>query len=506
LATFLSKHALKLLLSLALITGAAVYRDYGLAWDEDVSYLTGLANYNYAFHNDTSLYSFPAKDYGSSFEFPATIIIKALGLDDMRDIYLARRILTYLLFVIACACMFLLADMLYHDKLAAAAAFLMLWLHPQVFSHAFFNSKDVPFLSFLVITLFLLFKATQKKEWWWFCLAGAAAGLLTGTRMPGVIYVALCVGWIFSEGIAARKMGKGLLWAALFCVCSVVTLYVTWPNLWNAPVENFMHAFSSMSKFRWDLSVLLIDEYFLTSNLPWYYIPVWFVITMPLLFLVLGACGILLPFWTWIRGWRFDFSVRKGLFLLLCFVFPVLCIIGMHSIVYDGWRHVYFIYAPFVLLSADALNSLSSLSRRAAAVALVVVIVPVCCFHFYAHPFQYVYFNAFTKHNDKDLRYEYEIDYWGLSYKQGLEFLLSTDTAAIIPIAAENAPCELNVRFLPPEKAKRFRMVPLQEARYFLTNYRWHRRDYTDLPVKVKALKTFKVCETSVQTVFTVGE
>ena len=40
------------------------------------------------------------------------------------------------------------------------------------------------------------------------------------------------------------------------------------------------------------------------------------------------------------------------------------------------------------------------------------------------HPFQNVYFNNFLSHDEQYLRKNFEMDYWGTSYKQALEYVL----------------------------------------------------------------------------------
>ena len=43
------------------------------------------------------------------------------------------------------------------------------------------------------------------------------------------------------------------------------------------------------------------------------------------------------------------------------------------------------------------------------------------------HPFQNVYFNNFLSHDEQYLRKNFEMDYWGTSYKQALEYVLKNN-------------------------------------------------------------------------------
>ncbi|GAJ22942.1 unnamed protein product, partial [marine sediment metagenome] len=53
------------------------------------------------------------------------------------------------------------------------------------------------------------------------------------------------------------------------------------------------------------------------------------------------------------------------------------------------------------------------------------------------HPHQNVYFNFFAGKNIKE---RFELDYWGLSYKQALEYVLENDSSEIINIQVSQHP------------------------------------------------------------------
>ena len=100
-------------------------------------------------------------------------------------------------------------------------------------------------------------------------------------------------------------------------------------------------------------------------------------------------------------------------------------------------------------------------------------------------PFQHVYFNEFVDKNTPEyLRKRFELDYWGTSYKQSLEYILEEDNSLSIDIAVANLPGKINRFILPPEKQKRINIVDIKDAKYFITNYRWHPQDYTEIGKK----------------------
>jgi len=92
------------------------------------------------------------------------------------------------------------------------------------------------------------------------------------------------------------------------------------------------------------------------------------------------------------------------------------------------------------------------------------------------HPYQNVYFNLLSGTNVKN---NFELDYWGLSYRKALEYILKNDTSQFIKVYVANDPEEINPCILTPNDRERIKYVEEPEdAKYFLSNYRWHKGDY----------------------------
>ena len=88
------------------------------------------------------------------------------------------------------------------------------------------------------------------------------------------------------------------------------------------------------------------------------------------------------------------------------------------------------------------------------------------------HPYQNVYFNMLAGKNLKEIKQKYDLDYWGLSYKQALEYLVEKDIKGIIKINCANNPCQKNSLLLKPKDRQRIKYVKLNQADYFLSNFR----------------------------------
>ena len=88
-----------------------------------------------------------------------------------------------------------------------------------------------------------------------------------------------------------------------------------------------------------------------------------------------------------------------------------------------------------------------------------------------AHPLQNVYFNILAGSNWKD---RFDVDYWGLSNRQGLEYIAKNDQRSLIKvIAGSNLALDGALRILKP--ADRARIIDIEwmgDADYIITNYR----------------------------------
>ena len=92
------------------------------------------------------------------------------------------------------------------------------------------------------------------------------------------------------------------------------------------------------------------------------------------------------------------------------------------------------------------------------------------------HPFQHTYFSFLP---GGVVERNFERDYWGLSVKQGLEWVLAHDARPAVPVSMDERTeltLRINAKMLPPAARARLRLVSPDSAAggYFLSIYRWH--------------------------------
>jgi hypothetical protein len=365
----------------------------------------------------------------------------------------------------------------------------MLLLSPRIYAQSFFNSKDIPFMCMFIICLLACVIAFRNKRIRNFILFGILSGFLINIRIMGIVIPAIVSALVLVDIIRRQGRKQVLINYLVYLLMTFATLYLTWPWLWKDPVGHFELAFSAMSKYKWEGNILMNGIFVNATAIDWKYIPQWFGLTTPVIYLLFGIIGFMFLAFRFLRK-PLDFisqtNGRNQLVFLACFAGPVISVILLHSVLYDGWRQMYFIYPSFLLLSIYGLSSLlkskfflGDLPKIFTILLLLISFAGTSLTMIKSHPFEDVYFNVLLPKKDQYLRRTFELDYWGTSYKQALEYIVSHDNSPILKIKVANDPGEHNLNILKAEDRKRICYVTEEnQATYFITNYRWHPKDY----------------------------
>jgi hypothetical protein len=482
-----------LLFAISCVISLCTYTQYGVGWDEPTQREIGYISHDYAFKGDTSLNSFFGKYHGVGFEVPLIMLEQATGKTDMRDIFLQRHIVSHIFFLIGVFCAYLLFLRLFKNPVIASLGFLILAYHPRIYLQSFINTKDLPFLTTIIIAMLVAHLAFEKRKTYWFILLAIVCGYSASIRVLGIILLALISTFLLIDILSSiykkQPVRKHIIHLLTFFCLFWITLYATWPLLWQAPFTRFAEAMQMFSKYIWDGKMLFMGKEMLSTQLPWKYLPVWFAITMPLLWLIMGIGGTA---WLIISAIKNPISYLTNthkrnylLYLGLLFI-PVFMVIVLKAVVYDGWRHVFFIYPSFVIMALYPLYKLwDSKLRYPLLILFTAQLIQVTIFMYKSFPLQYLFFNRLVPKEEEYIRKSYEFDYWGLSFRQGLEYIDAAEQdKEVIRIRMVTDPIELrpvmfNSYMLQPEKRKRFEFIYTDYgAHYIMVNYRFHPQDY----------------------------
>ena len=439
------------------VVGIAALDDYGIALDEDKQRRIANANADYIITgNADGLYGLYYRDYryyGVAFEMPLLLAERALRLQDTRHIYLTRHLITHLFFIAGGFVCGMLAYRMLGSRWIALLAMLLFLLHPRLYAHSFFNSKDIPFAAMLIIALYIAHRAFRRDTIGAFLLGGIVVGIAINLRpfalmLPLMILAMRALDLWQASGRAARK--HILATAGIFTGTTLATVYAIHPYYWENPLR-FVEGIRVLAQHPNIIKNLFMGEIYGSDAVPWNYIPVWFAITAPPLALPLGALGAAAVCWQAITSPIAALRAREFRFLILllgCVLLPVAAVVVMRSNLYNGWRQVYFLWGPFCLLAAVGLHQLANnsvergiwkvaawlpawvrcgalrrtLAYGAAGVGLITTLTAMAALH----PHQQVYFNALTDTKTPGaLAKRYDMDYGHVAQRQSLEHLLA---------------------------------------------------------------------------------
>jgi hypothetical protein len=177
---------------------------------------------------------------------------------------------------------------------------------------------------------------------------------------------------------------------------------------------------------------------------------------------------------------------KYQILLLISFILPFL--LGYHKI-YDGYRHLFFVYPIFLLFVLTGfLKIWDFLTYKFKknfnffhVLYLSTFLLTLSQTAFWMaknHPYQNIYFNSLAGRNMQDIKNKFDLDFWGLSYKQAFEHILKKDRDPLIPISSDCPECLRNLDMLTVKNRERFIIQSEDKAKYFLTDYRYHPQEY----------------------------
>jgi hypothetical protein len=491
----------RLFFALVLLLGVLLYRDYGLSWDEPTDHLNGKVNAKYigelffpelarreaSYAAIPDFGGFPEHDHGVLFLLPAAVLGRIFTPGDTREFYFMSHLLNYLTCTLGIWALYRIGLIRFKDWRWALLGSLCLLLSPRFFAESFYNSKDLVFTALFTLAMYTLLRLLERPTTGRAVVHGLATAAAIDVRVMGVLVVACTLGMLVLEAFARPTPGKGVLArvGGIYLLAGAGFTIIGWPYLWASPPHHLVLAFQSMSHFRWVGPAFYLGDMLLSTQLPWHYAPVWIAVTTPVAYTVafIGSVGALVAGFS-LRRLLTSPAYRYDALFLAWSVGPMVIVVVLHSVLYDGWRHLYFLYPALLLLAVGGMQAGAQAAQRhrawrplafglaglgAAEMGYTVVRMVQ------DHPYQNVYFSFLPGPMAERL---FERDYWALSNRQGVEWLLAHDTSPRVTVLANTAnPIGFVHLVLRPAERQRL-SIGDPNSRYFLTNYREHPQPY----------------------------
>ena len=402
--------ALLVVCALFLIVGALALDDYSVSADTRSQRAVGTAALNYLAGDGERAFDRLAapwdRYFGAAFEAPLVLLLeRIIGLEDSRDILLGRHLLTHLLFLASGVFCYLLVLRLCNSRLLALVAMVLFLLHPRIYAHSFFNSKDAPFLAAFMVSLYLVHRAFRRDTLPAFLLCGVGVGLLVNLRVMGIVlFAAVLVLRALDLAFAGSADGRrrALLTGGAFALAAMLTYHASLPALWTDPPGRFADLVDVLrSRPLYFHNLFQGERLPSVAGPPWDYVPVWVGITTPPATLLLALAGAVALAWRGLRRPRDmlrNGPLRFGLLLAALPIAIMVAVVVLETNIHGDWRHLYFLYAPLPPLAAVGTGWLTTVPRgrwpRAGAYALAGAGVAVTIVSMVRiHPLQNDYFS-----------------------------------------------------------------------------------------------------------------
>ncbi len=427
----------------ALVLVFATFRDYGVTWDEHYHDSYGkdlLAYYLSGFRDTAALTYHNLWLYGGAFDAPTALVKRFSPFGDYETQHLMIA-LAGLAGVLGAA---RLSSFLGGARAGFWAALLLL-LTPVWYGQMFNNPKDVPFAAAMTWALYYTVRAMPELPYVPRHLVvklGLAFGVAFGVRIAAVfavINLAIpCGAWLAlrlrdaGPRLALREAGRVLLCFLLpSAVIAYAVMLAAWPWAESEPLLRPFEAAWIFAHSPWNINTLFEGRLVNSLHLPADYMAVYFAVEMPELVLALLAAAALIAGARLYRfgrlpDWR---EIAGPATLAFAFLFPFVFFVVFRPVAYDRIRHFLFILPPMAAIAGLALDRIyAALGERSALArgGFAAIMATYLAFHVAGmaslHPDEYVYYNTLVG-GVEGAAQEYELDYWGNSYREAVQRL-----------------------------------------------------------------------------------
>lgn len=423
-------------LAVILLVGMLVIsRDAGISGDEEVHYKQSEMVYQYFAsggkdHSSLHTPETHLQYYGQAFDNLTTILIHWLGIS---DIYTFRHLMCTISGWLTILVTALFAAYL-SGYLPAILVLILFAASPTFMGHSQNNLKDIPFALAYIASIYFSMKlvfSDQKPKVSSILGLILAMALSVGIRAGGLLVWFYYGMFLFArtfkdytsgKPVSAQTLKKPVSLFLIISVAGYLLGLALWPYALQNPFINPWKSYLVMTHFPTTVRQIFEGNFEWSDFHPWYYLPKYMVITIPIVVLA----GIVLFFLNTRKNYL---STTKWQLALTGFtvLFPIAFVIVRNSNLYGAWRHFLFVYPAIVLFAALGFASFFSRFSRWKTRLPVVVIFTVLLLHpvkFMAanHPYYYLYYNQFVG-GLKGAYGNYETDYYYHTMRKGAEWL-----------------------------------------------------------------------------------
>ncbi|TVR83347.1 MAG: hypothetical protein EA409_03075 [Saprospirales bacterium] len=316
---------------------------------------------------------------------------------------------------------------------------LLLVLSPRFLGHSYNNHRDIPMAATVVFAFYWMIpflrslpRIDHRAALW--VVVGVAAAyslrlgggvLLTGYLLffTAVFYLIRipATKWLDSSNLSlAGDMG---LKSIVIGLLAYVLGLLTWPFGLESPVRHTLEVLDATANIGVSLRQVFEGEEIFSSAMPWYYVPRYMQLTIPIVVLSAFLVGILM-----LKKFTTRRNIPELVMLVSAIVLPLFYACFMTSNHYGGWRHFIFVYPFIVLLAALGIEVVYRTRKKTWekywiwAVLAFGLFFPVK-FIVENHPYEYIYYNELIGGTGGAAGF-YELDYSLNSLREASDWLI----------------------------------------------------------------------------------
>lgn len=412
-----------------LIIGIRVHVDYGVPIDEYSQMDLGRVNYERITGGSMEIQQHYDRHYGPAFEVPLYIFSNYLAGGVEENIMALRHLGIFLFYTMSLICFYLLVMRMNGHPAYGLLGVILLIVYPRFFAESFYNTKDMAFVSAMIFVLGAMYRA-DFHSWFSFLPLVIVSAFAIAVRAQGLLLLAV-ISTVLLFDTTVRSIRKMTIIGA-YVGTTVFITFLMFPLFWNDTVDNII-GFWRVSANSIGVATYYFGKFYTSPDLPWHYHFVWVGISVMLSVLVAAVAGICLFVADMRRNRKkYDKATRVLLAMMGIIAGTFTASVFFHPRSYDGWRHIYYIYPALVgfavyVIRRSVMSPTKSYLRGLSVVLGVVMLADILFslrFLLRNHPHQYVYFNMLAG-DYSHARNNFDFDYWGISQKQILTYLLT---------------------------------------------------------------------------------
>ena len=475
-----------------LFIGLNIYKDYGISVDEvgyrhqGITILYTLNNYIFPDISQTiadgkvfvTIPELQKTQIFSGVPFHIlTAIFEFLGSTKNKvEAFHLKHLITFLIYFLGVFFFFLLLNLKFKNYKFSLLGTSFFILSPRIFAQSFYNPNDIVFMSSIIFISYFYIKFFQNFKMKYLVYSCIFSSISICLR-PMAIYMPILfiTGLMYIYFIKEINLNYLLKKLSIFIILTFVLSYIFNPPIWITPIKIIIQ------QFQWAINssvtdILYLGKFYKNTQTPWHYLIVWILVTTPILYLILFFFGILKILVNVKNELKIGFNKIdiNNIFILFIFLIPFVAAVLVSKSMLNGWRHLYFIYPFVIYISMVGLEWILKKKVRLKFFIMIPVFLSLIntAHKIYKdHPYQMTYFNLLAGKNIQD---KFELDYWGVSNKAAIKYILDNDNRRKINIhGISRTRLSYTVDFfLKPQDQKRISIVKkIEDADYIITVY-----------------------------------